>query len=97
MDNVPENIEVPAQDYSKAVSRRRKLVILGLLLVVAGWVSMMLHPFVSLACTVLGLVVSIIGVRIPPGPRRDFAITAIVAASVLLVVFAIFVTVLYLI
>ena len=76
---------------------RRKLVIFGLILVTAGWVTMMLNEWLSLGCTIAGLVVSCIGVRIPPGPRRDLGTTAIVAASVLLLVYAVFATILALI
>ena len=99
VDNEINNSQTSSatETQSKSVSRRRKLVILGTLLVLAGWLSMMLHPYVSLGCTIAGLIISIIGVRIPPGPRRDIATTSIVAASVLLLVFAIFATALYLI
>ena len=79
------------------IQRRRRWVIFGFLLVLAGWVFMMFYPWLSLGCTVVGLIFSIMGVRIPPGPRRDIGTTAIVAASVLLLVFALFAIVLYLI
>lgn len=75
--------------------KRRKFVVIGCILVLAGWLLMMLQPTVSLCATFLGLISSIIGVRIPPGPRRNFAITAIIAASVLLLVYAIFAFILY--
>lgn len=88
-----ETEEKPA----KHAEGRRRCVPIGAILVLAGWVLMMFYPKASLVCTVAGLVFSIIGVRIPPGPRRDIATTAIVAGGVLLVVFALFATVLYLI
>lgn len=87
----------PMAASDSAIHRRRRWVVVGLLLVIAGWVFMMFYPWVSIGCTLAGLIVSIIGVRIPPGPRRDIATTAIVAASVLLIVFALFATILYLI
>lgn len=65
---------------------RRMLVVVGAVLTVLGWLTLMLNEWLSLALTAAGLVVSILGVRIPPGPRRDVAITAIIAASVLLLV-----------
>lgn len=74
---------------------RRTLVPVGALLVLAGWVTMMLNEWLSLGCTLVGLILSIIGVRIPAGPRRNLAITSIVAASVLILVFALFTILIY--
>lgn len=81
----------------KKIQFRRKLVVIGFVLVVGGWLTMMLNEWVSLAFTVTGVVLSSIGVRIPPGPRRDFAITSIIAGAVLLLVFILFAVILYLI
>lgn len=98
LSDQPEQAQQPeAPTHNPAQQRRRKLVVIGIILVLAGWVTMMLNEWVSLGCTVVGLVVSCIGVRIPPGPRRDLGTTAIVAASVLLLVFALFATILYII
>ena len=87
----PELMEVPAHDKRLA---RRKYVPLGALLVLLGWLSMMFDVYVSAGCTFLGLIFSIVGVRIPAGPRRDIAITSIIAAIVLLIVLAAFLSLL---
>ena len=70
----------------KTHDRRRRLVLIGSLLTILGWGSLMLNEWLCLALTVAGLVISAMGVRIPPGPRRNIAITSIIAAAVLLLV-----------
>ena len=92
-----ETATTKRNELSKKTGSRRVCVTIGFVLVLVGWLTMMLNEWVSLFATVAGLVLSCIGVRIPAGPRRNFAITAIIAASVLLLVFAIFATILYLI
>lgn len=82
-----QQIEHPHPDI---LNRRRKLVVAGVILTVLGWVLMPCWPWVSLTLSALAVVASSIGVRIPPGPRRNVAITAIIAASVLIVVFLTF-------
>lgn len=69
---------------------RRALVVYGFIGVLAGWLTMMINPWLSLSLTVIGFILSCIGVRIPPGPRRNFAITAIIAGLVLMLVFGTF-------
>lgn len=64
----------------------------GFILVILAWVFMIPNFWVSAACLVVGLTMSIIGVRVPPSPRRNFAITAIVAGCVLVVVYALFIS-----
>lgn len=83
-----ESNETHHDDTSKKQDHRtrRMLVVVGVVLTVLGWLTLMLNEWVSLSLTTAGLVVSILGVRIPPEPRRDVAITAIIAASVLLLV-----------
>lgn len=76
---------------------KRTLVPIGVILVLAGWLTMMISPWISLPCAIIGLILSAIGVRIPAGPRRNFAITSIVAASVLVIVYALFISILYVI
>lgn len=80
------------QTFNKSHKLRRALVVYGFILVLAGWLTMMVNEWVSIGCTVIGLILSCIGVRIPAGPRRNFAITAIVAASVLILVYLLFVS-----
>lgn len=70
----------------KTHDRRRRLVFIGVVLTVLGWLTLMLNEGLSVGLTVAGLVISAIGVRIPPGPRRNLAITSIIAAAVLLLV-----------
>ncbi len=79
------------------IQRRRRMATIGAVLTLIGWLTMMLNPWVSLGATILGLILSIIGVRIPQSPRRNIAITSIIAAAVLLVVFALFASLLTLI
>lgn len=93
-----QKADAPANSHEdKKIRDRRRCVTVGFIFVLAGWATMMLNEWISLGCTVVGLILSCIGVRIPPGPRRDFATTAIVAASVLLLVFALFAVILFLI
>lgn len=97
-DNTPDiSTDNPNPALSKKLNTRKKLVPIGFILVVAAWVLMMPLPAASMVCVVVGLIMSIIGVRIPAGPRRDFAITAIIAASVLILVYALFIGMLALI
>lgn len=77
--------------HSRKFTFRKTCVTIGFLLVVAAWVLMMPKPFISMGCVVVGLILSIIGVRVPAGPRRDFATTAIVAGSVLVLVYALYI------
>lgn len=91
-DNTTPNAS-PSASPSKYTARRR-LAIVGFFLVLAGWLTMMVNEWVSIGATVVGLIFSIVGVRIPPGPARNFAITAIVAASVLILVYALFASIL---
>ena len=87
---------VPAPDTNlsrtpdRRIGRRRTCVAIGFVLVLAAWLTMMWDFRVSIGCTVAGLVLSIIGVRIPPSPARNLAITAIVAGCVLTVVYLLF-------
>ena len=85
----------PALDTRYA--RRRSLVTYGSIFVLLGWLIMMFYPYISIGCDLVGLVCCIIGVRIPAGARRNLAITAIVAGGVLLIVYALFATLLYMI
>lgn len=108
--SAPENDKTPASTgqqpvpatetdntdgHNHKLQKRRKLVIYGLIAVIAGWLSMLLNPWVSMTFTIGGLVMSSLGVRIPPGPRRDLAITSIIAASVLLLVYVVFAVIFY--
>lgn len=93
-------VETPAVHDSEtkkkdSINSRRNAVIAGCILTLLGWALMMFMPWFSLAFTVAGLVTSIIGVRIPAGPRRNLAITSIIASAVLLVVFIAFYVLLY--
>lgn len=110
MENTPDisvdNAVIPevaaplnADDNHKEqkINLRRKFVIYGSILALIGWLTLMLSPYISFGSALAGLVLSIIGVRIPAGPRRDLAITAIIASSVLLIVFALFTFLLYII
>ena len=85
----PEQEEVLVAAKPKT-GGRRFFVPIGAVLTLVGWLLMMVNPYISAACTFVGLVLSIIGVRIPPGPRRDIAITSIIASSVLLIVLGAF-------
>ena len=84
-----DNSETIPVDSNKSSRFRHIAVPIGFILIVIAWFIMMLEPYTSFGCVILGLIFSIIGVRIAPGPRRNFAITAIVAGSVLLLVFII--------
>lgn len=78
--------------------KRRKMVVIGSISTLLGWIVFIpfswipavLTPWLSMVLTVAGLVLSCIGVRIPAGPRRDLAITSIIASSVLILVFIVF-------
>lgn len=89
--------QVNTSTATKKPDKRGRLVPIGFIVVLAGWLTMVLNPWISLSCALLGLILSCIGVRIAPGPRRNFAITTIIAASVQILVFAIFAVVLSLI
>jgi len=69
-----------------AIDRRRRLVVIGVILTALGWLTLMVNEWLSVALTAAGLIISCLGVRIPPGPRRNLAITAIIAAASLLLV-----------
>lgn len=74
----------------KVKSRRATVSVISLILTLAGW---MLLPFVyqaSIACGVGGFITGIIGWRGRRGGWRNLAITCMVAAFVLLLVFATF-------
>lgn len=90
VENTVTDTNSAAQNDNK-LQKRRKAVIYGLILTLLGWILMIPAPWVSMAVTVAGLVTSVIGVRIPAGPRRDLAITAIIASGVLILVFLIFI------
>ena len=77
--------------------KRGLFVTLGCIFVLLGWLTLMLNEWVSLGAALVGLVLSCIGVRVPPGPRRNLAITAIIAASVLIIVIAIFAAILFIV
>ena len=95
-DNAPDKaIETTQRNDSHA--KRGIFVFIGFVLVVAGWLTMMLNEWVSFGCVLAGLIVSCIGVRVPAGARRNLAITSIIAASVLLIVLAIFAIILYIV
>lgn len=78
------------QQHPDTLAGRRRMVTIGAIFTLIGWLTMMINPWVSLGSTVAGLILSIIGVRIPQSPRRNIAITSIIASAVLLVVFALF-------
>lgn len=69
-----------------AYERRRLFVVIGGVLTLLGWLTLMINEWLSVVITTAGLVISCIGVRIPPGARRNLAITSIIAAASLLLV-----------
>lgn len=66
---------------------RRFPAILGALLTIAAWVVLFWSGFGSFCVAGAALVVSLFGIR---GRMRNLAVTSIVAAAVLMLVFAIF-------
>lgn len=103
MDTIThENRDILLEDKKSghtpaATDAKRHFVTVGALFVLAGWLTMMLNEWVSLGFTVGGIILSSIGLHIPPGTRRNVAITAIIAGAVLLLVVALFAILLYLI
>ncbi len=102
--DIAENIEVKAdnvaehgsgdipqpdgdQQQEHVASPRRWPAVLGALLTIAAWVLLFWSGFGSFCTAGEALVVSLFGIR---GRLRNLAITSIVAASVLMLVFAIF-------
>ena len=73
-----------AQIKTNHNNRNRKFAIIGLVLTLLAWCTMPLLDRVSLILTVLAIIFSAIGCRIPPGFRRNIAITSLIAASSLL-------------
>jgi len=63
---------------------------LGAMATLGAWLAMIFNGWTSFALAVGGLLLSAFGARSPRGLVRDMAITAIVAAGVLIVVFGIF-------
>lgn len=80
------NSQQPGQSADRSPVRRLP-AILGALLVIVAWVLLFWTGFWSFCTAAASLLVSIFGVR---GRLRNLAITSIVAASVLMLVFAIF-------
>lgn len=80
-----EALQPPKATY--AHPRRRMLAVVGAVFTLLAWVLMMIFDWIALGCDIIGLVFSAIGCAIAPGPRRNLAITATIAASVLLLVF----------
>ena len=76
---------------TRKVRTRKTFVPIGFILVLAAWLLMMLLPWVSMGCVCVGLIFSIVGLQIPAGARRNLAITSVVAGSVLVLVYAIFI------
>lgn len=81
--------------YTRGEQIRRSMAVYGFLLVLMGWLTMNWYGWISLGCTVAGLIVSFVSLRIPAGARRNLAITAIVAGMVLMLVYALFIGLLH--
>lgn len=55
---------------------------------VAAWVTMMLNPYVSFCCAIVGVAVAVVSaVRIGKGVWRDIAIACSIACGILALVF----------
>ncbi|MCH5220610.1 MAG: hypothetical protein J1F20_08580 [Muribaculaceae bacterium] len=94
-DNDLTNVNDANEGGHRPYAGHRVAAIIGALLVLCGWLTMMVNEWLSLGCTLAGLVLSAIGLRVPPGGCRNLAITAIIAAAVLLLVFLLFAALLY--
>lgn len=78
------------EDASQRNSVFKVCAWLGAIATLGAWLAMIFSGWTSFALAVGGLLLSAAGVRSPRGLVRDMAITAIVAAGVLIVVFGIF-------
>ncbi len=80
------NLQQPSQSADTRPAKRLP-AIFGALLAIVAWVLLFWTGFGSFCTAAASLLVSIFGIR---GRLRNLAITSIVAASVLMLVFAIF-------
>ncbi len=74
----------PDQNKSGVYSRNRRFAIIGLIVTILAWCAMPIVDWLALILTVCGIVFSAIGCRIPPGARRNIAITSLIAGCALL-------------
>lgn len=89
MDTTENSVIEPASESQERPQRPRRVIValLGALLAVAAWVVLFWSGELSFFIALASLVVSIFALK---SSHRNLAITAIIASSVLMLVFAIF-------
>jgi hypothetical protein len=89
MENKPTDTAVQEQQ-SVAPHNHHTLTIAAFILTVLAWVTIPFQNIVSMCFAVIALALAIIGIRQPRGGSRNLAVVSLVAAAVLLLVYAIF-------
>lgn len=89
--------ENTTEDAPQIRPPRRVLTIAAFLIAVAAWIALPISYIASLAGAVVAVVTSAFALAQPRGAWRNLALTALVAAAVLCLVFAIFFSALYII
>ncbi|MDE6240139.1 MAG: hypothetical protein K2M54_09180 [Muribaculaceae bacterium] len=95
-----QTIAEPAASYSEAEDKNKrakfnKFALLAILLAVASWVILSFNGQIALGVSIAAFLSSCLGLKASTRTWRNTAITALVASTVLLIVLAAFMFVMY--
>jgi hypothetical protein len=93
MDNKPTDNTAQSQPIQPAQTPapivHHKVTVVAFVLTILAWVTLPLHYVISAGLCIIGLALSIFAVRKNSGNSRNLALVSLVAAAVLLAVYAI--------